>query len=122
MLFAAWRLFFVSGEGNDPSMTERETRSTQIRSLREVTGLTFGTIGERLGISSQAVWQAYQRAIQPKQSRKHHASRSSTRDKGAAQPLPSGALPCYSPPSIAQDCGATSATGRQYCSETFTYG
>lgn len=51
-------------------MTERETGNTHIRYLREVEGLTFAAIGERLGISSQAAWQAYQRVIQPKQSRK----------------------------------------------------
>jgi len=51
-------------------MTEREGYPKDIRYLREVEGLTFVEIGQRVGISPQAAWQAYQRAIQPKQPRK----------------------------------------------------
>ena len=45
-------------------------RGTLIRHLREVEGLTFRAIGQHLGISQQAAWQAYQRVIRPKEARK----------------------------------------------------
>jgi DNA-directed RNA polymerase specialized sigma24 family protein len=47
-------------------MTDREQRRALIRHLRDVEGLTFEAIGQRLGISHQSAQQTYQRATRPK--------------------------------------------------------
>jgi DNA-directed RNA polymerase specialized sigma24 family protein len=47
-------------------MTQRLERRALILHLRDVEGLTFSAIGQRLGISHQAVQQMYQRAKQSK--------------------------------------------------------
>ena len=49
---------------------EHQDRRAAICYLRDVEGLTFVAIGERCGISTQAAWQAYQRAAQLGQPRK----------------------------------------------------
>jgi DNA-directed RNA polymerase specialized sigma24 family protein len=43
-------------------MSEREQRRALIRHLREVEGLTFEAIGQRLGISIEGARQIYLRA------------------------------------------------------------
>jgi transcriptional regulator with XRE-family HTH domain len=47
-------------------MKERNERRETIRHLRDVEGLTFEAIGQRLGMSHQAVQQIYLRATRPK--------------------------------------------------------
>jgi hypothetical protein len=47
-------------------MTDHEQRRALICHLRDVEGLTFDAIGQRLGISHQAAQQTYQRATRPK--------------------------------------------------------
>jgi DNA-directed RNA polymerase specialized sigma24 family protein len=47
-------------------MKDRNERRALILHLRDVEGLTFQAIGQRLGISHQAVQQMYRRARQSK--------------------------------------------------------
>jgi DNA-directed RNA polymerase specialized sigma24 family protein len=47
-------------------MKDRNERRALILHLRDVEGLTFQAIGQRLGISHQAAQQTYQRATRSK--------------------------------------------------------
>jgi hypothetical protein len=51
---------------NEPFMTSRDERRAMIRYLREVEGLTFAVIGQRLGMTYEGARQIYLRAIRPK--------------------------------------------------------
>ena len=50
-------------------MTAGPSKTIDIRNLREA-GFTFAEIGQRLGMSRQAVWQAYRRSLRGQRVRK----------------------------------------------------